>query len=117
VKTEDGKEFVVDVNNNTRLIAGTNAVSHRMKIPMGLGEMWIERKEIDEFRTMNEMDVVEGNVLSFHLCPLADLILKKNYLIVTYFTRNMKLTRNSHIFLKSLIRISRKLSIRDEKCL
>jgi hypothetical protein len=80
VETEDGKEFVVDVNKNMRLMTVANVVCPRMNIPMGLGEIWIGDKEIDQFRTIAEMDVVEGNVLSFRLDPLADLILKKDSL-------------------------------------
>jgi hypothetical protein len=39
--------------------------------------------EIDEIRTSGELDGVEGQVVSFRLCPLADLILKPNSLSVS----------------------------------
>jgi hypothetical protein len=58
-----------------------------MEISMGLGEIMIEGKKIEQFRTIEEMDVVEGKVVSFHLCPLADLILKRDSLSVSMVMR------------------------------
>jgi hypothetical protein len=49
-----------------------------MKIPIGLADIMIGDKKIDLYRTIAQMDLVEGNVLVQKLCPLSDLFLKSD---------------------------------------
>jgi hypothetical protein len=82
VGTEEKKQFTILVNSNTRLTVGSNGVLIKVNIPKGLGEIVIEGKKVEEIGTINEMDVEEGNVLSFRLCPLMDLILDRDSISV-----------------------------------
>jgi hypothetical protein len=60
-----------------------NLICARKNIPLEFAEILFEGKKVNQVRTFNEMDVVEGKVLSFHMYPLADLVLKQDFLSVS----------------------------------
>jgi hypothetical protein len=77
VQTDDGKEYSVLLTPKCRLEHVVIAVCPQMKLPFGLGEISIGGCKCDEYRTLNEMDISEGSILKFALCPLGEMILKK----------------------------------------
>jgi hypothetical protein len=80
VHSDDGKEFPVLVTPKCRLECVANAVCNPLNLRGGLGEIAVRGSKCDQYRTIDEMDIDEKTVLKFHLCPLADLILKKDSL-------------------------------------
>jgi hypothetical protein len=58
-----------------------------MNLEKNFVEIMIEGKKIEEIRTIGEMNVVEGKVDSFCLCPLGDFVLKQDSISVPMILR------------------------------
>jgi hypothetical protein len=80
VQDEDGREFAVVVTPKCRLECLGNVICSKLNLPFGLGEIEIGDLKCDQYRTINEMDVDEKTQMKFHVCPLGELILKKESL-------------------------------------
>jgi hypothetical protein len=80
VECANGRKLPVHVTEHTRCFAVWKAACPETKIPNGLADIVIGGKEIDLYRTIFEMDLVEGSVVEQKLCPLSDLFLKSDSL-------------------------------------
>jgi hypothetical protein len=87
VEREEKKELRIEVNLNIRLRNVRNDDWVKIQIGMGLGENVMERKKIKELWRNEEMDNVEGKILSFWLCCLVDLVQKEDSLCVRMILR------------------------------
>jgi hypothetical protein len=80
VECANGRKLPIHVTIHTRLLAIGNASCPEMKIPIGLAGIMIGDTEIEPYRTMAEMKLIEGDVVVQKLCPLSDLFLKSDSL-------------------------------------
>jgi hypothetical protein len=80
VDCSNGRKLLVHVTRQTRLLAVGNASCPEMKIPIGLAGIMIGDKEIDQQRTIAEMELVEGSVVVQKLYPFSNLFLKSDSL-------------------------------------
>jgi hypothetical protein len=77
VQTNDGNEYPVLMTPKFRLERIANKVCGQMNIPTCLGEISVGGCKCDQYRILNEMDISEGDVVKFDLCPLGELIFQK----------------------------------------
>jgi hypothetical protein len=77
VQSGDGKEYPVRITPKCRLQSVVSAICAPLNLPVVLGEISVGDSRYGQYRTLKEMDISEGDVVIFDICPLGEMILKQ----------------------------------------